>query len=234
VQLYFDPLASDEPLPRLESYLKDEWAIVRNHGVVVDIDNRLDAAAEATSMYGVLSVVELTDSEIVAPIQASKRSVLYSASNSFEIVGDKSTALDIKTVLKTSDKAFLKDVATMGEPKASEDASGSFDILLTASRRNYTLNDEIYYGKLLVSGSGYTMDTLIGDTRFANEDLLLNSINWMRGSEAGITVREKELPQGSLTMPNSQFWPWFIALVVVIPVVICIVGIVVWLKRRYK
>ena len=234
VQLYFDPLASNDTLPRLESYLKDEWAITRNHGVVVDMDNRLDAASDATAQYGVLAIAELTDSEIVTPIQASKRSVLYSASNSFEIAGDKSSALEIASVLKTSDKAFLKDVSTIGEAKTAEDVSGSFDILLTATRRNYTLNDEIYYGKLLVSGSGYTMDTLIGDTRFANEDLLLNSINWMRGSEAGITVREKELPQGSLTMPNAQFWPWFIVLVIAVPAVICIVGIVVWLKRRYK
>lgn len=234
VQLYFDPLASNNTLPRLESYLKDEWAITRNHGVVVDVDNRLDAASDATAQYGVLAIAELTDSEIVAPIQASKRSVLYSASNSFEIAGDKPSSLDIASVLKTSDKAFLKDVATMGEAKTAEDQSGSFDILLTATRRNYTLNDEIYYGKLLVSGSGYTMDTLIGDTRFANEDLLLNSINWMRGSEAGITVREKELPQGSLTMPNAQFWPWFIALVIAVPAIICIAGVVVWLKRRYK
>ncbi len=234
VQLYFDPLASNDTLPRLESYLKDEWAITRNHGVVVDIDNRLDAASDATAQYGVLAIAELTDSEIVAPIQHGRRSVLYSASNCFEIVGDKPSSLEITPVLKTSDKAYLKDVATMGEAKTAEDQSGSFDILLTATRRNYTINDEVYYGKLLVSGSGYTMDTLIGDTRFANEDLLLNAINWMRGSEAGITVREKELPQGSLTLPNAQFWPWFIVLVVAIPAAICIVGIVVWLKRRYK
>lgn len=234
VQLYFDPLASNDTLPRLESYLKDEWAITRNHGVVVDVDNRLDAASDAIAQYGVLAVAELTDSEIVAPINTSKRSVLYSASNCFEIVGDKPSSLEITPVLKTSNKAYLKDITTMGEAKAAEDESGSFDILLTATRRNYTLNDEVYFGKLLVSGSGYTMDTLIGDTRFANEDLLLNSINWMRGSEAGITVREKELPQGSLTMPNAQFWPWFIVLVVAIPTAICILGIVVWLKRRYK
>ena len=78
------------------------------------------------------------------------------------------------------------------------------------------------------------MDTLIGDTRFANEDLLINSINWMRGSEAGITVREKELPKGSLTIPNSAYWPWFICLVVVIPVLVSLVGIIIWLRRRYK
>ncbi len=234
VQLYFDPMASNEPLPRLEEYLKSEWAITRNHGVVVDMDNRMDIASETAAKYGTLAVAELTDNEIVAPIQTGKRSILYSASNYFEIAGDKPSSLEVAPVLKTANGAYSKTVTTLGEPKQSEDASGSFDIMLAATRRNYTLNDEIFYGKLLVSGSGYTMDTLIGDTRFANEDLLLNAINWMRGSSAGITVREKELPQGSLTIPNSQFWPWFIIMVAVIPIVICAAGIVVWMKRRYK
>ena len=234
VQIYFDPLASNAELPRLESYLANEWAIKRNHGVVVDMSNKLESAQETAAKYGIMALAELTDSEIVSPIKTSKRSVLYSASNSLEIAGDKPGTVEITPVLKTSNNAYLKDVATIGENQTSDDKSGTFDILVAATRKAYTLNEEEFTGKLLVSGSGYTMDTLIGDTRFANEDLLLNSINWMRGSEAGITVRAKELPQGSLTMPNSQFWPWFIVLVVFIPVGICVWGLVVWMKRRYK
>ena len=234
VQIYFDPLASNAELPRLESYLANEWAIKRNHGVVVDMSNKLESAQETAAKYGIMALAELTDSEIVSPIKTSKRSVLYSASNSLEIAGDKPGTVEITPVLKTTNNAYLKDVATIGENQTSDDKSGTFDILVAATRKAYTLNEEEFTGKLLVSGSGYTMDTLIGDTRFANEDLLLNSINWMRGSEAGITVRAKELPQGSLTMPNSQFWPWFIVLVVFIPVGICVWGLVVWMKRRYK
>ncbi len=234
VQIYFDPLASNNELPRLESYLSNEWAMKRNHGVVVDMSNKLESAQETTARYGIMAVAELADSEIVSPIKTGKRSVLYSASNCFEIAGDKPGTVEITPVLKTSGSAYLKDVATVGENKTNDDKSGTFDILLTATRKAYTLNDEEFTGKLLVSGSGYTMDTLIGDTRFANEDLLLNSINWMRGSEAGITVRAKELPKGSLTLPVSQYWPWFIVLVVVIPVGICVWGFIVWMKRRYK
>ena len=234
VQIYFDPLISNDELPRLESYLADEWAMKRNHGVVVDMSKKLDSAQETAAKYGIMSLAELSDSEIVSPIQSSKRSVLYSASNCFEITGDKPNSIEITPVLKTSGDAYLKDVATISESKTSEDKTGSFDVMVTATRKSYTLNEEVFTGKLLVSGSSYTMDTLIGDTRFANEDLLLNSINWMRGSNAGITVRAKELPQGSLTVPNSLFWPWFIVLVVVIPVLICVCGFVVWVKRRYK
>lgn len=234
VQIYFDPMVSDESLPKLEGYLEDEWAIKRNHGIVVDMANRLDSASEATAQYGILSIAEMTDSEIVLPIKTGKRSILYSASNSLEVSGDKPETIEITPILQTDGGAYIKDLSNISEAKTTDDISGTFNLLLTASRKNYTLNDELFVGKILVSGSGYTMNTLIGDTRFANEDILMNSINWMRGSEAGITVREKELPQGSLTVPNGQFWPWFIVLVLIVPVAICVFGFVVWIKRRYK
>lgn len=235
VQIYFDPLASNDELSRLESYLKNEWSIKRNHGIVVDMSNKLESATETAAQFGIMSIAELSDSEIVSPIKSGKRSVLYSASNCLEILGDRSVTNEITPVLTTSNDAYLKgDVADVGEGKGPDDVDGKFNVLVSATRSTNNLTDESYTGKLVVSGSGYTMDTLIGDSRFANEDLLLNSINWMRESEAGITVREKELPQGSLTLPNSQFWPWFITLVVAIPVALCIWGFVAWLRRRYK
>lgn len=234
VQIYFNPILSNDELPRLESYLANEWAIKRNHKIAVDMDNKLESTSETAAIYGIMSIAQLTDSEIVSPITASRRSVLYSASNVLEIAGDKPGSVEITPVLETSSNAYLKDYAAIGESKTADDPSGKYNVLVSAKRSNYTLNNEVFTGKLIVSGSSYTMDTLVGDSRYANEDLLLNSINWMRGSEAGITVRAKDLPQGSLTVPTGQFWPWFIVLVAVIPIAIFVCGIVVWIKRRYK
>lgn len=233
VQIYFNPMLSNEELPRLESYLKEEWAIERGHEVVVDMDNRLDTT-QNNDVYGSISVAKLTDSELVKPIASSKRSVIYSLSNPLSIASDKPQAVEITPVLTTENNAYLKALENMNESKSSGDTDGTFNVLLSASRKNATAKEEVFTGKLIVSGSSYTLDTLVADTRFANEDLLMNSINWMRGSNAGVTVREKDLPQGSLTVPNASFWPWFIALVVVIPVGVLISGIVIWMKRRFK
>ncbi len=235
VQIYFDPLVSNDVLPRLEGYLSDAWAIERNHKIVVDMKNRLESASETAAKYGIISLAELGEHEITSPIVTSKRSVLYSASNAFSILGDKTSDISVTPILTSSDDAYLKEnIELLGESQKTSDESGKFNLLLSAERKNFTINDEKFIGKLIVSGSSNTMDTLIGDTRFANEDLLINSINWMRGSDAGITVRAKELPEGAIAVPNAHFWPWFISLVLIIPVLISIAGIVIWLKRRYK
>ena len=234
VQIYFNPLLSNDELPRLEKYLADEWGIKRGHKVIVDMDNKLESGETEEAVYGILSVAKLADSEIVAPMKSSQRSVLYSASNPLDIVSDKTASLEVTPVLSTASGAYLKDVTAIKDSKTGEEQSGTFHIALTATKSNYTLDDEVFTGKLLVCGSGYAMDTLVGSKACANEDLLMNSFSWMRGSETGITVREKDLPTGSLTVPGSHFWPWFIVLVVVIPIALLAGGVVIWMKRRYK
>ncbi|MBQ9915024.1 MAG: hypothetical protein IJO50_02660, partial [Clostridia bacterium] len=69
---------------------------------------------------------------------------------------------------------------------------------------------------------------------FANEDIMLNSINWMNGGNASLTVRIKQLPTGSMIVSRGQFWMWFAILVVVVPLAILGAGLTIFLKRRYK
>ncbi len=234
VQVYFDPVVSNEELPRLESYLAENWSIVRNHGVIVDNDKRLESEDATKSKYGSISVAEIADNEIANPIKASKREIVYSASNAIEIASDSLSTIEVTPVLTTSANSALRELDQINEPVSGGVMKSRYNVMLTSTKNNYTLDEKIYTGRVIVCGSSYMMDTLIGDPRYANEDLLINSINWMRGSEAGITVRSKELPEGSLLVSAPQFWGWFIALVVAVPVLLLAFGIFVFVKRRYK
>ncbi len=77
-------------------------------------------------------------------------------------------------------------------------------------------------------------DELTADSRFANENVLLNSINWMNGGEASITVRAKSLTSGYMSMDISQIVMWLIMLVLIVPAAILVCSIVVFVKRRHK
>lgn len=233
VQVYFDPMVSNEELPRLESYLAENWAIVRNHGVIVDNDQKIEVSESVAELCGIVSIAELTDSNMVTPVKNSKKNIVYSAANALEIAADKQTNVEIETVLETTSDAVLRDISAINDPVVGG-ARSKYNIMLTSTRQNYTLDEQIYTGRVAVCGSSYMMDTLIGDSRYANEDLLINAINWMRGSEAGITVRAKEIPEGGLSITSAQFWTWFVGLVAVIPVLLLGIGIFVFVRRRYK
>lgn len=113
--------------------------------------------------------------------------------------------------------------------------TGEFNLMLVATRENYLMEENTTHtGRLVVCGSEGMFDTMILEARFANEDVFLNTVNWMKGSDSGITVRAKLMPGGSLTITQSHFWIWFTILIVVIPVGLLVAGLVIWLRRRYK
>ena len=233
-QIYFNPLISNEELPRLEAYLKDEWGIIRNHGVIYDNSKAVTLEGDDKAVYGSIAVGEYTDHDILKDIKSSGLRVMYSATNALEIRNDKEMAIDVTPVLKTSSGALLKSLETAFSPETSDGVMGEYNVILTSVREKMDEKGIKTTGKVLVCGSSYTMDTLPLQSDCANEEVLLNSFNWMSGNSSGINVEIKEFPEGGLVIENTPKWVWFLSLVVVIPLGILAAGIYVFVKRRYK
>ena len=233
-QVYFNPLISNEELPRLESYLKDEWGIIRNHGVIYDNTKAVALEDDDKEVYGTIAVGEYTDHDILSDIRVSGIKIMYSAANALEADQDKGMDVEVASVLKTSKNALLKPLETALLPENADGESGEYDVILTSVWKDIKTNGEEVTGKVLVCGSSYTLDTLPLQSDCANEELLLNSFNWMSGNTQGVNVEIKTFPQGGLIIENTPKWIWFATLVVIIPLVILVAGIIVFVKRRYK
>ncbi len=231
VQIYFDPIYGNVDLPVLQSYLAADWGIVHHNHVVLDSSNSVE---NSTFM-----IADLGEHEITTPVKTSQKRAGYGPANSFSLAADKPASILVTSLLSSSKTSYAKaSVQSLMEQgtmqKTAEDASGPFDVLVAATRETTSTENKNVTGRLLVGGSVLIFDTLVKDTRFANEDILLNSISWMKGGDASITVRAKAIPGGQMSLSSSQFWTWFVILVVVAPIVILAAGIVVFFKRRYK
>ncbi len=233
-QIYFNPLLSNEELPRLESYLADTWGIVRNHGVIYDNQKTLSLPEDDKSVYGSIAVGEYTEHEIISDIKASGMRIMYSAANALDIAADKESKIKVSSVLETSDEAILKPLDVALDAENSDGVKGKYNVILSSVRESYTEAGEKITGKVLVCGSSYTMDTLPLQTDCANEELLINSFNWMCGNDSSISVDVKAFPEGGLIVENTPKWIWFSVLVVIVPILILGAGIFVFIKRRYK
>lgn len=234
VQVYFNPLLSNDELPRLESYLADEWGIVRNHGVIYDNQKALKIDENMKSVYGVIAVAEFAENEIVEDIAASGMRLMYSSANALEIKADKEAKIKTESVIKTSKDALLKSVETATSPETSDGVKGEYNVILTSQKEELLETGERYVGKVLVCGSSYTMDTLPLQSDCANEELLINSFDWMSGENTRIDIDLKDFPEGGLVIENAPKWVWFATLVVIIPLAVLSIGIFVFVKRRYK
>ncbi len=231
VKLYFDPIYGGENLTNLETYLEDDWGIIRHNNVVLDqtVEN---------SHYMLANVSE---HDVTAPILESNKRIGYGPANSFSISPSKPTTVTaVNTLLTSSSSSYakesvgvLQDGGTM--QKSAGDEEGPFDIMMAATRQAADPNsNDIYTAYLTVCGSVMTYDSLAVDTRFANEDLLLNTLSWMNGGETSITIRGKELPGGQMLLSTTQFWTWLVVLIVVIPLALLAAGIVIYIKRRHR
>lgn len=231
VQIYFDPVYGSSDLPNLENYLAEDWGIIRNKHIVLDMSHMIE-----NSTY---MVAELQEHDITSPITESQKRAGYGPANSLSQAPEKPAAVTISPLLCSTADAYAKEslaaIQSQGDmQKASGDEEGPFNVLVAATRESSTVENENFTGRMVVGGSVLIFDALTTDTRFANEDVLLNSISWMKGGDASITVRAKMLPGGEMVLSKTQFWTWFIILVVVVPLALLAAGITVFLKRRYK
>ncbi|MBP3337506.1 MAG: Gldg family protein [Clostridia bacterium] len=228
VQIYFDPYHTGEDLTKLESYLAEEWGIVRSKNVV------FDTQGIEGSQY---LLAELGDHEIVKPLKEGQKRVAYIPANPIEISDTLPVYVEAGALLTTSNSAYsatMEEITANAYQKPSDSEKGKINLVVAATRKNYDLDGKETTGKLLVSGTAETFNSIVSDTRFANEDLLLNTIGWMKGNSANISIRAKILPSGQLMLERNQFWSWFVVLVVIIPVLLLAAGLTVFVKRRYK
>ncbi len=231
VQIYFDPIYGNSKLPTLHSYLEADWGLIYEDHVVLDAANSIE---NSTFM-----IAELKEHEITTPVQSGQKRAGFGPANSISVAGDKPTTVTIVPLMSSSKDSYAKaSVQSLMEQgtmqKTADDVAGPFDVMVAATRETSNLDGETMTGRLIVGGSVLIFDALATDTRFANEDLLLNSISWMKGGDASITIRAKALPGGQMSLKSSQFWTWFVILVVVVPLAILAAGIATFLKRRYK
>jgi ABC-type uncharacterized transport system involved in gliding motility auxiliary subunit len=66
----------------------------------------------------------------------------------------------------------------------------------------------------------------------SNQDLFLNSVSWAVEDESLISIRAKEEDVGKIELSQTQGLSIFWVTVIVVPLIISIMGIVIWVRRK--
>jgi ABC-type uncharacterized transport system involved in gliding motility auxiliary subunit len=75
---------------------------------------------------------------------------------------------------------------------------------------------------------------IITESAFLNGDFILNSVNYLSGSNSSSDIRAKQISAEKMTMTQNQVVISMLLLQYVLPALIIIIGLIVWLRRRYK
>ncbi len=139
-------------------------------------------------------------------------------------------------LLSTSDTAYLyplDESAKELDPAKAE--KGSFDIAVL-SDSTFTGGSEMLKSQVIAFGSAWILDYMVGGNAgsFDNANYFVNMLNTVTGKEAALTIAQKSLDQETITITDSQAKAIRNVTVLIIPVVVALIGIVVYVRRRNK
>ena len=147
--------------------------------------------------------------------------------------------VEYEILAKTSEKSFVRTDVTQntasrtdkdGEEKSSTVAAiATKKIDDSKTSKLVIFSNELFAMDMPVQISGYQMYTV---SLYNNSDMILNSVSFLNEREDTITIR-KTSEQVNYTVSELQN-NIIMAIIFTIPVLIIILGIVVWLRRRRK
>lgn len=146
------------------------------------------------------------------------------------------STLSVESLLTTSESAFSRtDKTESSLDKTGSDVAGPFSVAMAATDK-YAENTKgaghatklVVYGSYNFTGSGF-----ISDNKYGNRSMILNSLTWLTGSETStLAIPTRSLDQQSVQIKEGDRIFWTAALVVVIPLVLLVIGFVIWYRRR--
>ncbi|MGH9444426.1 MAG: GldG family protein [Terriglobia bacterium] len=212
-------------LPNLSKLLSDYGVTVRND-LVIDENPVSRIFGTSPSMPLIMSY---GDNPIVQPL--ARRATLFPLARSFEVASGSKPGVTLDQLCETSGASF--SVANFNPSmhevsyRAGVDTKGP---LVVAVAGTLTQSGPGKQGRFVAAGTSLLAANAYLNFQ-SNRDLALNMVEWLTSNEGLISIRAKTPQLQHLNLTASQMGG-LLSRVMIIPVVIIIIGIVVWWSRR--
>lgn len=222
----------DPPLKLGRSEIADNDALTNllaSWGVTMQKDLILDLNPIG-QIAGVGPQVALVTSYGSQPIVNDMKGVAtgFPLSRSLEIKSTDKTS--VQKLFDSSDTSLATDNLSAASVKVNDPKNKKGPLTLAAAG-TYSTGKENTQGRFVVVGSSSWLNNGFIDFN-GNNDLALNTINWLSSDEDLISIRPKPEEDRRITMTRSQL-SWVRATSqFMLPMIVVVAGIGVWLKRR--
>ncbi|MBP5224820.1 MAG: GldG family protein [Lachnospiraceae bacterium] len=209
--------------------LMAKYGLTEEKGMVVD-PNSNNYLASQNSLY-LLPTVNVH--AITQPLrQYGYRALLFGASG-LRVAEEKPAGVsDIRQLLVSSDDAYAKKEIDLSHLSKDEgDAEGPFCLGALVTKKNEAGKESYIVWYTSASILDPTASAIVSG---ANENLFLNTVDYMASLEENIGIHGKTITSDYLTVPASEKNLWMVVLIGVIPVLTVVAGIIVTLRRRAR
>ena len=222
----------DPPLKIGRSEISDNEAltkVLQSWGVTPQKDMILDLnpIGQLAGLGPQVALVTSYESHAIVN-DMSSRATGFPLARSLDIKHSDKTAVTKLFNSSDSSLATTKLNSPAIDPSDPKNTKGPFAI---AAAGTYNTGKENSQGRFVVIGSSsWAANSFIGFN--GNRDLALNTVNWLASDEDLISIRPKEPTDQRLNMNQRQMSLLFYESVVAIPLLVVVMGISVWWRRR--
>lgn len=213
--------------PNIDSFLSD-WGLEVGYSVIGQTDDNYLMSSETlyAHLQEVCSDTDYTESSGVSTLRAlgaDLRPVFETGRGS----------ADTTPLMKTYDNAFLFPLDLDDNEKFDYDSAerGIFNDVVIAERSN---NDGVFSRVTAVGSDQLSGAILMSYTNAVNSYFFAELFAGVSGKEQSIVINAKQFSNVTFEMNASTAKALTVALCVVIPVCVIVLGIVIWVRRRHK
>ncbi len=228
LMVFLDPNTTDG-MVNLTEFL-EEWgigftdAVIKDHTDSISVDGTALVAQYTTEGTGASLHTALH--QLASP----PKTIVRKAMPVVNLFGDESrNSRRVSSVLTTTPNALAYSI----DNEDTVVSKGPFDLMLI-STETQIIDNENFYNHVLVTGtSEFIKDDYIASATYGNSDIIYSVMRAMGKTTVPVDLTCKVFDNNSLDITTAQANTWTIVLMTVIPVIVCICGIAVWIRRRH-
>lgn len=173
---------------------------------------------------------QLAETSITKPLVDANFQVFTPLARPVITLGETPHGVTIEPLLLTSTDSFFRENLEIPSPGiTSEDVPGPHPVAARAVAREFVTGREI--GRLVVVGD---VDFIaLSDQINGNLDFLMNSFAWLEDQEEALSIRPRLTVQFPMQTTGMQKLVYGSLFVVIIPLVVLVLGLITWLRRRH-
>lgn len=148
--------------------------------------------------------------------------------------GGSKGSVEQEVLIKSHDGAYLRPISTLSDSSfdSSSAESGAFNDAVCAYKVHSTTQDVT---RVVAFGSGMIANSMFMNyANSNNQDFLINMFNYISGKTEGITITAKSFSNVGFEVNQENANVLAVVLCIVVPIVVIVLGIVIWVRRRHR
>lgn len=219
---------TNEEMPNFDSILKT-YGLQRDLGLVIEGDGQ-----HYYPQHPDFLVPNLSGSSEITSELSGNTFVLMPDAQAIKKLDDYRDSLTITSLLTTTDQAYIKQVTgseKITAEKSDEDEQGAFDVGVSVKE---TVDEEKEAELVYFSTVNMFADEIDNSVSGGNTSVLVNAVTSMCdvNPETTVSIPSKSLSVNYLSLTDYDTSYWRLITLGVIPVIVLLVGFVIWMKRR--